>query len=106
MKKLSSQPEGQALYTGGGIVWGGSTHGLGVGAAGLLDLTISTLFLLLVDKLLVSQREGRRWVEVDQGVQMNLQGLGIGKSTPVPNKARTHLDRVLVGHLSGIILGS
>lgn len=55
-------------------MWGHSTRGLGVGAAGLLDLTISTLFLLLTDVLLVSRREGRRWVEVEQGVRMNLQG--------------------------------
>lgn len=66
------------------MVWEGSTHGLGVGAAGLLDLSISTLFLLLTDVLLVSQREGRRWVEVDQGVQMNLQGWEDWKEHPSP----------------------
>lgn len=55
------------------LAWEGNTFGLGMEAAGLLGLTTFILFLLLIDVSHISRREERMEMELDEGMQVNMQ---------------------------------
>lgn len=76
------------------LAWEGNASGLGMEAAGLLGLTTFILFLLLMDVSRVSGREGRMGMELDEGMQVNMQMWWNAKTLPNPNKSRLQLNQL------------